>query len=107
MPTTSSKAEGVRDELLDYYEGSRLSILAIEEYVPSKNIERLIHEGDIVVVAVDNNATRKLIDDFCAARRHDVCLISGGFTKRSASTWRRRMRPIAIVAGTPSSADEA
>jgi hypothetical protein len=73
-----NKAEVVRDELLDYYEGSQLSILAIEEYVTPENVERLIHEGDIVIVAVDNNATRKIIDDFCAARRHDVCLISGG-----------------------------
>ena len=42
------------------------------------NIERLIHGGDIVILAVDNHATRKLASDFCTESRDDICLISGG-----------------------------
>src|SRR5262249_6226658 len=33
---------------------------------------------DIVILAVDNHATRKIVNDHCAAKLEDVCLISGG-----------------------------
>ena len=35
-------------------------------------------ERDIIICAVDNHATRKLINDYCAAQLDDVLLISGG-----------------------------
>ena len=54
-----------------------LALIAIEEYVTAENIARLIHPGDIVMLAVDNHATRKLVNDFCADL-DEVCLISGG-----------------------------
>ncbi|MFQ5506608.1 MAG: hypothetical protein ACE5F1_17700, partial [Planctomycetota bacterium] len=41
------------------------------------NILRLIQEDDIVILAVDNHATRRLVDRHCAGLR-SVCLISGG-----------------------------
>jgi len=41
-------------------------------------IERKPAHGDIVVLAVDNHATRKLVTDHCAERLRDVCLVSGG-----------------------------
>jgi hypothetical protein len=31
-----------------------------------------------VILAVDNHATRKLVNDYCSAQLKDVCLISGG-----------------------------
>jgi hypothetical protein len=68
----------VRDDLLDLVEDSRLTLSAIEEYVTPENLDRLLVDGDVVLLAVDNHATRKLVGDHCARRLADVCLISGG-----------------------------
>jgi molybdopterin/thiamine biosynthesis adenylyltransferase len=65
-------------DLLANFADSFLSLIPIQEYVTPDNIDRLIHSGDIVILAVDNHATRKLISDFCSASLYDVCLISGG-----------------------------
>ena len=73
-----NKAAVIREELLEWLGDSRLVLTSVEEYVTPENIERLIHEGDVVLLAVDNHATRKLVSDFCASRRETVCLISGG-----------------------------
>jgi len=73
-----NKAAVVRDDILQHSGDSRLTLLAIEEFVSKENLERLIQPGDVVVLAVDNHATRKLVNDFCATRRDDLCLISGG-----------------------------
>ncbi len=73
-----NKAEVVKQELLPHIGDRRLTIEAIGEYVNPGNIEDLIREGDAVLLAVDNHATRKMVSDFCASRRQDVCLISGG-----------------------------
>jgi hypothetical protein len=73
-----NKAAVVRDDLLDFVEDSRLTLSAIEEYVTAENLDRLIVDGDVVLLAVDNHATRKLVGDHCASHLADVCLISGG-----------------------------
>jgi len=73
-----NKAEVIREELLPRFTDSRLSLIAIEEYVSRKNNKRLIHNGDIVLLTVDNHATRKLVSDYCAKELKEVCLISGG-----------------------------
>ena len=73
-----NKAAVVRDDLMPQVKGSRLTLLAVEEFLTPKNLPRLIQEGDIVLLAVDNHATRKLVNDWCASRLSDVCLISGG-----------------------------
>ena len=78
FPTCGNKAAVVCDELLEHFTDSLLAVVAVEEYVTPDNIERLIQPGDSVLLAVDNHATRKLVDDFCAKHRDDVCLISGG-----------------------------
>lgn len=72
-----NKASVVRDELLAFVEESALTIAAIEEYVSAANLDRLIAEGDVVMLCVDNHATRKLVSDHCGQLRQ-VCLISGG-----------------------------
>jgi len=72
-----NKAAVTRDELLPRFDDSPLSLIAIEEFVTTENIGRLVRDGDIVILAVDNHATRKLVNDHCADLR-DVCLISGG-----------------------------
>ncbi len=57
--------------------GDCLAVSAVEEYVEASNRERLLREGDLVLLAVDNHATRKLVSDRCA-ELDDVALISGG-----------------------------
>jgi hypothetical protein len=73
-----NKAAVTRSDLAGRFAHTQLTILAIEEYVTAENVDRLIREDDIVVLAVDNHATRKLCSDFCAKRRRNVVLISGG-----------------------------
>jgi molybdopterin/thiamine biosynthesis adenylyltransferase len=72
-----NKAAVLREELLPRFADSTLSLIAIEAYVSKKNIARLIREGDIVLLTVDNHATRKLVNDHCAKLKN-ICLISGG-----------------------------
>jgi molybdopterin/thiamine biosynthesis adenylyltransferase len=72
-----NKAAVTRADLLPRFADSPLSLLAVPEYVSADNIGRLVREGDIVVLCVDNHATRKLVNDHCAGLA-DVCLLSGG-----------------------------
>jgi hypothetical protein len=73
-----NKASTLREELLPHFRDSSLSLIAVEEFITTDNIERLIRDGDHVILAVDNHATRKLVSDFCQHRLQNVCLISGG-----------------------------
>lgn len=73
-----NKAAVLREELLPRVAESPLALLAIEEYVSAENIGRLVREDDVVILAVDNHATRKLVNDYCASQLVNVCLISGG-----------------------------
>lgn len=72
-----NKAQVVRNELLPRFKDSRLLMLAHDEYLTRKNIKRLIQNGDIVLLCVDNHATRKLVDRHCGKLKN-ICLISGG-----------------------------
>lgn len=72
-----NKAAVVHEELLPRFADSCLALDFIDEYVTPENVGRLIHSGDIIFLAVDNHATRKLVSDHCATLR-EVCLISGG-----------------------------
>jgi hypothetical protein len=86
-----NKAAVVREELLPRFSESSLSLVAIEEFVTPGNVDRLIRDGDIVLLTVDNHATRKLVNDHCA-QLDAVCLISGGndgVGKDAAGTHRR------------------
>ena len=78
-----NKADVILSELRHHFADGPLTLDAIAEFVTPTNVERLIHSGDIVLLTVDNHATRKLVSDFCAgedgrAGLDDVCLISGG-----------------------------
>jgi len=73
-----NKASVTCAELLTHFADSSLAMAAIQEFVSFSNIERLIHNKDIVILAVDNHATRKLVSDFCSLNLDNVCLISGG-----------------------------
>jgi len=73
-----NKAAVTRDELLNRFRDSRLTLMAIEEFVTEENASRLFHNGDVIIASVDNHATRKLLSDHCARKLDDVVLISGG-----------------------------
>src|SRR5262245_15481178 len=51
-----NKAAVVRAELLPRFAESPLALIAIEEYATADNLPRLLHDGDIVILAVDNHA---------------------------------------------------
>jgi molybdopterin/thiamine biosynthesis adenylyltransferase len=72
-----NKAQGVADELLPLVEGSRLLLSAVPEFVTPQNLPRLLREGDVVLLAVDNHATRKLVSDH-VGRLEDALLLSCG-----------------------------
>ena len=61
----------------EYYESQGFITDAIPEYLTPVNIQTIIREDDIIFLCVDNNATRKLVDDHIR-RLHNVTLISGG-----------------------------
>lgn len=73
-----NKADVTRDALLPLVQDSCVSLLAVPEYLTEENVGRILLEGDAVILAVDNHATRKLASDFCGQVLKDVCLISGG-----------------------------
>jgi molybdopterin/thiamine biosynthesis adenylyltransferase len=72
-----NKAAVLRREMLPRFIESTLSLIAIEEFLTPENVSRLVHSGDICLLCVDNHATRKLVNDYCATLP-DICLISGG-----------------------------
>jgi hypothetical protein len=72
-----NKACVVRDDLMPFVEHSSLTLVAVEEFATPENLRRLVVEGDVVLLAVDNHATRKLVGEHCTTLA-DVCLISGG-----------------------------
>jgi len=72
-----NKAAVVRDELVGGLQGSDLTVIAVEEYVDSGNLSRLVRSGDVVLLAVDNHATRKLVSDHVSTL-DEIVLISGG-----------------------------
>ena len=72
-----NKAVVTLDDLQPRFSETGLALIAIEEYVTPDNIKRLIRAGDIVLLCVDNHATRKLVSDYCGLL-DDVVLISGG-----------------------------
>jgi hypothetical protein len=56
----------------------RLMIDAIEQYVTPQNIDRLIQDGDCVLMCVDSHASRKLVSDHFATKVSNGVLISAG-----------------------------
>jgi molybdopterin/thiamine biosynthesis adenylyltransferase len=86
-----NKAAVVREELLSFFDAAQLTLSAVEEYANADNLRRLIHEGDIVFLCVDNHHTRLLVNDHCA-HLADVSLFSGGndgVGEDSAGVYRR------------------
>ncbi|MHB8070142.1 MAG: ThiF family adenylyltransferase [Desulfobaccales bacterium] len=70
-----NKAEVKAQELAQEFES--LSLRAVPEFVTAANVSRLIKEGEVVFLMVDNHASRKLVSDH-AATLAEITLISGG-----------------------------
>jgi molybdopterin/thiamine biosynthesis adenylyltransferase len=70
-----NKAEVKAGELAPEFEV--LSFRAVPEYVTEANLARLVGEGDLVFLMVDNHASRRLVSEY-AATLNDLTLISGG-----------------------------
>ena len=72
-----NKATVVCDDLAGRFAETPLSLIPVEEYVTPENLDRLIRDGDIVLLCVDNHATRKAVSEH-AATLNDVVVVSGG-----------------------------
>jgi molybdopterin/thiamine biosynthesis adenylyltransferase len=59
------------------YCGSNIYFESVTEYITLDNIEFYIEDSDIILLAVDNHKTRKIVSDFCVGL-NDITLISGG-----------------------------
>lgn len=70
-----NKAEVKARDLAQEFEA--LSFRAVPEYVTEENVARLLGEGDMVFLMVDNHASRNLVSRH-AATRANLTLISGG-----------------------------
>jgi molybdopterin/thiamine biosynthesis adenylyltransferase len=55
----------------------RISIRAVEEYITVENVHHYLENGDTILMAVDNHATRNLVSRHCETLEK-VTLISGG-----------------------------
>lgn len=77
-----NKAEVVVDDItrpgesVEAFDGG-IPVVAVPEYLSPKNKRKLIKKGDLVILCVDNHATRKMVNDHCSLL-NDVILISGG-----------------------------
>lgn len=71
-----NKAIALARELASAYSGV-ITVEPVPEYVTQETVVTLVGEGDVVLSAVDNHATRRLLDARCAELA-DVVLVSGG-----------------------------
>lgn len=72
-----NKAAVLREDLMPFLGNSQVTLLAVEEYLTAENAGRLIHEGDIIFMCVDNFKSRKLLVDHVRSLQNAV-VISGG-----------------------------
>lgn len=68
------------DALRDKYEMSFVDILLESNaaYINDDNIAKLIQDGSVIFMGVDNNKTRRMISRYCRDNLNNVILISGG-----------------------------
>ena len=72
-----NKATVTYQELKPRFKHSKLTLETVKSYVTPDNVAKLIRPQDVVILCVDNHATRKMVDGHCS-RLQNVCLISGG-----------------------------
>ena len=74
-----NKAEVIGCEIIERLDTSLLTVRWISQYVTEQNIAEIIQDGDCVLLACDNHATRKLVGRHCSSTMmHNIVLISGG-----------------------------
>ena len=73
-----NKASVLHEDLVETMSDAAITLSAVEQYITPENVGQLLHDGDVVLLAVDNHATRKLVAEHCASKLDNVCLISGG-----------------------------
>ena len=73
-----NKAAVLCDDLIDLVIESSVTLTAVEEFVTADNLPRLFHNGDIILLTVDNHATRKLVSKFCEHELDEFALFSCG-----------------------------
>lgn len=74
-----NKAEDVGRELIERLATSALVVRWVSQYVTQQNVGDLVQDGDCVLLACDNHATRKLVGRHCSnGLLANVVLISGG-----------------------------
>jgi len=79
VPSFGNKAQVVGQELLGRLRSPALAVRWVSQYVAQDNVGELIREGDCVLLACDNHATRQLVGRHCASGRlSSIVLISGG-----------------------------
>lgn len=72
-----NKAVVLARELARAFGGATLTVEPLPEYVTPENVASIVTEGDLVFMAVDNHATRRLVGRTVETLR-DVVLLSGG-----------------------------
>lgn len=72
-----NKADVVVQDILHHSLPEHLELTSVPEFVTPDNIDRLIRDGDIVILCLDNHASRKMVNEH-AAKLDNVVLISGG-----------------------------
>ena len=77
VPELGNKAEVFCGLLSSAFGRAGLHIRPVDRFVRPDNVDELIVERDIVLAAVDNHASRKLLSERCEKLRN-VVLISGG-----------------------------
>ena len=73
-----NKAAVLCDDLLDLIDQSPVTLTAVEEYVTEDNLSRLFRNGDVILLTVDNHATRKLVSEYCERELDQFALFSCG-----------------------------
>lgn len=72
-----NKAAVVAEKLKTSYSANNIQFNSKGIYLNQDNVVRHIREGDVVMLCVDNHATRKVVSDRCE-ELNNVTLISGG-----------------------------
>ncbi|NLX99635.1 MAG: hypothetical protein GXY83_26175 [Rhodopirellula sp.] len=79
IPDFINKAEAVSGDFLERNDNLGLNLRCSPQYVTESNIEQIVAEGDLVLLACDNHATRSLVSRRCAGGKlRNTILISGG-----------------------------
>lgn len=70
-----NKAQSKAEQLMSQFDGLVVNI--VPEFVDESNLKDLIKDGDVILLAVDNHKTRKIVNDHVKTLKNAI-LISGG-----------------------------